>query len=166
MAKPERLIIGRVAGVFGVRGELKIQIETDFPERFKLLKRVFVCDEEHTAEQSRLHDQMALLKLQGIDSAAAAARLNGCDVAVAIEDAVALEPGRYYIYEIEGLQVETTDGEALGVVSEVLQTGANDVYVVRSAEGKEILLPAIKQVVKRIDVPNGKMLVELMEGLR
>ncbi len=163
MLKPERLIIGTVVGVFGVRGELKVRIETDFPERFKQLKRVFICDAAYDVTRSRLHQGMALLKLNGLDDANHAADLDDCSVEVALDDAVKLKANQYFLYQIEGLRVETMDGEPLGTVSEILQTGANDVYVVATLEGKEILLPAIAQVIKQIDLEHGKMIVELMD---
>lgn len=163
MTKPDRLIIGRVVGVFGVRGELKVHIESDFPERFDHLTRVFICGDEYAAEHSRLHQSMALLKLKGVDDANRAGELDDCDVEVALTDAVALRPGQYFIYQIEGLRVEKTSGELLGTISEVLQTGANDVYIVATPDGKELLLPAIPQVVKQVDVEGGRMVVELME---
>jgi 16S rRNA processing protein RimM len=166
MQKPERLIIGQIVGVFGVRGELKVQIETDFPERFKTLKRVFIDAEEWEVEQGRLHNELALIKLKGIDTPERAQALGHQVIEVALGDAALLPTGKYFWYQIIGLRVETTNSEALGNVTEVLRTGANDVYVVTASEGKEILLPAIPQVVKHIDVEHGKMIVELMEGLR
>jgi 16S rRNA processing protein RimM len=166
MAKPERLIIGKIVGVFGVRGELKVQIESDFPERFKSLERVFICDAEYNVEHGRLYKGMALLKLKGVDDATRALELDDCWVEVTLADAVQLRPDQYFLYQIEGLQVETLDGEVLGTVSEILQTGANDVYVVGTPNGKELLLPALKQVIKQIDLEGGRMIVELMEGLR
>lgn len=166
MPKPERLIIGTVVGAFGVRGELKVQIETDFPERFETLERVFLCGQEYRAERSRLHQGMALLKLCGVDDANRAEALRDCTVEVALADAVSLDENRYFLYQIEGLQVETVEGEALGTISEILQTGANDVYVVARPDGTEILLPAIKQVIKQIDLERGKLIVALLEGLR
>lgn len=152
--------------MFGLRGELKVHIESDFPERFETLRRVFVGGEEHTAEAARLHQGMALLKLHGVDDATAASQFGRCAVEVALEDAVPLDEGKYFIYQIEGLQVETTDGEALGTLGEVLQTGGNDVYIVNTPAGGELLLPAIKQVVKQIDLENGKLVVQLLDGLR
>jgi 16S rRNA processing protein RimM len=166
MQTPERLLIGRVGGVFGVRGELKVEIETDFPERFKGLKRVFVCGSEYEAEGSRLHAGRVLLKLKGIDDPNAAAELDRCEVEVAYADRVQLPPGQYFIHEIEGLRAETVDGELLGTVSEVLQTGANDVYIIATPDGGELLLPAIPQVIKEVDLAGGRLLVVLMEGLR
>ncbi len=166
MPKPERLIIGRVVGTFGVHGELKVQIETDFPERFETVQRVFIGDAQFDVERGRLYKGMALLKLKGLDDPTAGEPLLHRSVDVALADAVKLEADQYYLYEIEGLQVETVEGEALGQVSEILQTGANDVYVVTTPDGQEILLPAIAQVVKQIDVEHGRMIVQLMEGLR
>jgi 16S rRNA processing protein RimM len=166
MHTPERLIIGQVNGVFGVRGELKVEIETDFPERFKDLKRVFVCGREYEAERARLHRRHALLKLKGIDDATTALALDRCEVEVALEDRVKLPEGKYFIYQIEGLRVETMDGEHLGKVSEVLQTGANDVYVVTTPDGDELLLPAIPSVIQEVDLAGGRLRVMLIEGLR
>ena len=166
MARPERLLIGRVAGAFGVHGELKVLIETDFPERFSQLKRVFVGGVEHEAESARLHHGIALLKLRGIDDASRALEFQKDDVEVALEDAVVLPAGRYFVYQIEGLRVETVSGEDLGVIGAVWQTGANDVYQVLSPDKKELLLPAIPQVIKSVDLDRGLIIVELLEGLR
>jgi 16S rRNA processing protein RimM len=166
VARPERLLIGRVAGAFGLRGELKVMIETDFPERFRQLKRVFVGGVQYEAESARLHHGAALLKLRGIDDANRALQLQRCDVEVALEDAVVLPAGRYFVYQIEGLRVETISGEALGVIGAVWQTGANDVYQVITPDRTEILLPAIPQVVKSVDLERGLMIVELLDGLR
>ncbi len=166
MQKPERLIIGQIVGVFGVHGELKVQIETDFPERFKTLKRVFIGAEEWEVEQGRLHNELALVKLKGIDTPERAQALGRQAIEVALGEAAPLPTGKYFLYQIIGLRVETTDGEALGNVTEILRTGANDVYVVTDSEGKELLLPAIPHVIQRIEVEEGKIVVELMEGLR
>ena len=160
------VLIGTVAGPFGLNGELKVLIETDFPERFSQLKRVFVGGVEFEAESARLHRGFALLKLRGIDDANRALELEKDDVEVAIEDAVVLPPGKYFVYQIEGLRVETIAGEELGVISAVWQTGANDVYQVMAPGQKELLLPAIPQVIKSVDLERGVMVVELMEGLR
>jgi 16S rRNA processing protein RimM len=104
------------------------------------------------------------LKLAGIDDRTAAEAMRGALVRVPIEQAVELPPGSYFWHEIVGLRVQDTRGRALGTVAEVLATGSNDVYVVRSAEG-ELLLPAIKDVVRAIDREHGVMTVELIPGL-
>lgn len=162
---PSHLVIGRIAGVRGVKGELRVTVLTDFPERFLGLKRVFVGGDlkPYEVEKSRLFKGAALLKLRGVDSVDDALRLKGKFVHVPVEEAVPLPEGQYYWHEIIGLEVWTTTGELLGKVTEILRTGANDIYVVH--DGKEILIPAIEQVVKEISPRKGRILVELMPGL-
>ena len=121
-------------------------------------------DELRRVERQRLHGDRVILKLAGIDDRTAAEAMRGALVRVPIEQAVKLPPGSYFWHEIVGLRVQDTRGRALGTVAEVLATGSNDVYVVRSAEG-ELLLPAIKDVVRAIDREHGVMTVELIPGL-
>ena len=121
-------------------------------------------DELRCVERQRLHGDRVILKLAGIDDRTAAEAMRGALVRVPIEQAVELPPGSYFWHEIVGLRVQDTRGRALGTVAEVLATGSNDVYVVRSAEG-ELLLPAIKDVVRAIDREHGVMTVELIPGL-
>ena len=121
-------------------------------------------DELRRVERQRLHGDRVILKLAGIDDRTAAEAMRGALVRVPIEQAVELPPGSYFWHEIVGLRVQDTRGRALGTVAEVLATGSNDVYVVRSAEG-ELLLPAIKDVVRAIDREHGVMTVELIPGL-
>ena len=121
-------------------------------------------DEFRRVERQRLHGDRVILKLAGIDDRTAAEAMRGALVRVPIEQAVELPPGSYFWHEIVGLRVQDTRGRALGTVAEVLATGSNDVYVVRSAEG-ELLLPAIKDVVRAIDREHGGMTVELIPGL-
>lgn len=166
MDKPTHLIIGRVLKPFGVRGELKIAILTDFPERFASLRQVFLGDDakSFTVESARVQGNTARLKLAGIDTPEAAATLREQFIYVAREDAAPLPPNRVYLYQIIGLRVVTTDGVSLGKVVDVLDTRANDVYIVHDGS-REILLPAIPDVVKEIDLNRGEMIVELIDGL-
>lgn len=167
MQPPRYLIIGRVLKPIGVRGELKIEILTDFPERFASLRQVFLGDDAKSfvVESARaLNAHIARLKLAGIDTPEAAATLRHQLVYVAREDAVPLPPNRVYLYQTIGLRVKTTDGVVLGQVTDVLDTRANDVYIVHDGT-REILLPAIPQVIKEINLERGEMIVELMEGL-
>jgi len=106
-----------------------------------------------------------LLKLAGCDDCNAAEALRDLLVQVAIEDALPLEEGECWLYQVLGLEVWTTDGERLGLVQEVLETGANDVYVVQDRRGQQVLIPALKNVVLEIDLDAGRMLVELPAGL-
>ncbi len=160
------MVIGRVLKPWGFRGLVKIQILTDFPERFASLQTVLLGDgaKRFSVESARLIQDAALLKLQGIDSSEEAAKLRGLDVLVPIEEAVPLPEGKYYHYQLIGLAVETASGQALGRITEILQTGANDVYVVNDGQ-REVLLPAIEPVIRSIDLEHGRMTVELLEGL-
>ena len=171
---PRYLVIGRVARPWGVRGEVKVEIITDFPDRFSRLRKVYLGPQAmpFTVEGFRLHKGMALLKLKGCHDRTAIERLRGQLVQIPIEEAVPLEQDEYYEHQIVGLAVWTTGGEHLGTVDEVIPTGSNDVYVVRgqacpedSRRGREILIPAIEDVVLEIDLAEGRMVVELMEGL-
>jgi 16S rRNA processing protein RimM len=120
--------------------------------------------ESRRLERFRFHRGRLVLKLEGIDDRSSAEELRGSDVDVLLEDAVPLPDGEYYWQQIIGLAVEDTAGRVLGRVNEILRTGANDVYVVSTA-GREILLPAIKDVVRLIDLDGGRMVVDLPLGL-
>ncbi len=163
---PRYLTIGRVLKPWGVRGELKIEIMTDFPERFASLKTVYLGEDAKAfpVERARLHGKAALLKLKGIDTEQAAARLRDQLVQVPTEEAVPLPEGKFYLYQLIGLHVKTTQGQDIGEVTDILETGANDVYVVRQGE-REVLIPAIEPVVKKVDLANGELIIEPMEGL-
>ncbi|GAB4422843.1 MAG: ribosome maturation factor RimM [Anaerolineae bacterium] len=147
-------------------------ILTDFPERFAKLEWVFIGD-EYQAEPYRLvghrwHKQHVLLSLEGVTDRLLAETLAGQLVQIPIEAAMDLPDGEYYLYQLMGLQVVTAAGDPLGQIVDIIETGANDVYVVRSAEGDspgEILLPAIPDVVKAVDLERQQMTVELIDGL-
>ena len=165
-SQPDYLIIGKVLSAWGLKGEVKIEIITDFPDRFALLDQVLLGD-EHTPfklEGFRKHAQFGLLKLSGLDNPEAARKLAGMLIYVPIAEAVPLGPDEFYEHQIIGLDVWTTDGQHLGRVSEVLFTGSNEVYVVQD-KGKEVLIPAIKDVVPEIDLERGRMIVRLIDGL-
>ncbi|MDE3089626.1 MAG: 16S rRNA processing protein RimM [Chloroflexota bacterium] len=167
MDKPRFLIIGRVLKPWSYRGELKIEILTEFPERFASLRQVFIGDDAKlfSVERARLHGgKAALMKLKGIDSTPAAEKLRNQLVQVAVQDAVPLPQGKLYLYQLIGLRVVTTDGQALGEIADVLDTGANDVYVVKDA-AREILIPAIEEVVKEISLERGEIVIRLLPGL-
>lgn len=160
------LIIGRILGARGVKGELRVQILTDFPRRFASLKRVFVGDHltPYEVETVRFHKNIVLLKLRNVDTAEEAECLRGQAIKVPVEEAVPLAPGEFYWHQIIGLEVWTTSGDYLGKVTEILVTGANDVYVVRS-DSREVLIPAVADVIKEIAPEKGKIIIEPMPGL-
>lgn len=158
--------MARVVGPHGVRGELRCTILTDFPERFADTDEVLVGDspQPRRVESHQLQGDRLVLKLAGIADRTSAEKLRGALIQVPIEQAVKLPPGSYFWHEIIGLRVEDDQGNSLGTVTEILSTGSNDVYVVRSPD-REILLPAIKDVVRQIDPQRGIMIVTLIPGL-
>lgn len=160
------LIIGRVLKPWSYRGELKIEILTDYPNRFASLQKVYLGDDAKPflVERAHLHGKHVLLKLQGIDSTEAAAKLRDQLVHVARQDAVELPKGQHFIHELIGLRVITTEGVTLGTIEEVIDTRANDVYVVRDGT-REILIPATEEIVKEIAVERGEMVIKMMDGL-
>jgi len=157
------LVVARIISPHGYKGEVKAEIVTDFPERFASTSAVYLGPEHHPypLEGYRILDRTVVLKLKGIDTIDQAEQLRGALVEVPEEEAVALPPGHYFWHQVLGLQVVTAQGELLGRVDEILETGANDVYVVHGPRG-EILIPAIKQVVKNVDLERGVITVELM----
>lgn len=165
------LAVGHIIGVHGLRGELKVELYTDFPERFEAGATLFLGTdlEEVTLGQVRPHKGHLLLTIDGIAGRSAAEALRGLWLFVDEADAAELEEGEFWIHDIIGLRVETEEGSVLGQVVDVLPTGANDVYIVRPAPGvnrdQEILLPAIADVILAVDVAAGTIQVRLPEGL-
>ena len=138
--------------------------------RFKLLDHIFVDRKgnikEYEVENVRFHKQFVLLKLKGVDDMNTAETLKGTVVKITEDMAVPCEEDEYYIKDLYDMNVVTVDGEELGVISDVIFTGANDVYAVKDNNGKEILIPAIKDCIVSVDVENNLMTVKLLEGLR
>jgi 16S rRNA processing protein RimM len=151
----------------GIRGELKCAVLTDYPRRFASTERVFLGPQHQpfTVQRGRLQGRFALLKLEGLDSRDAADRWRNAIVQVPETERVPLPRGHYFWEQIIGLEVRDEDGARLGRVRDILQTGANDVYVV-DTDGGELLVPAIKDVVRRIDPAKGELVVRLLEGMR
>jgi 16S rRNA processing protein RimM len=166
-SEPAFLAIGRILRPHGVRGELRVEIHTDFPERFGVYRRVYVGPgyKPYQIEAHRPHGGRVLLKLREVADRTAAEELRGQWVYIAIEDAVPLAKGEVYLHDMLGLRVETVEGEQLGEVADIIETGANPVYVVRGLQG-EILIPDIPDVIEEIDLPRGELIVRLIEGLR
>ena len=168
--KPELryLAIGRVVRAHGLKGEISVAVMTEFPERFEITEQVYLGDQfeatPYSLKSYRWHKDNVLLTLTGITNRNQAESLKGQLVQVPIEEAMPLPDGVYYHYQLVGLEVVTTTGERLGILSDVMETGANDVYVV-DKEGQELLLPAITDVVKSIDLEKAQMVVEVIEGL-
>jgi len=172
VADARYLNVGKIVNTHGIRGEVRIWPQTDFPEvRFRQGSRLLLfmpgkADATPVEVVSaRPQKNMFLVKLKGIDSMTEAEKLKGGVLKVEDEDRVPLEEGEYYIRDIVGCTVVTEEGETLGVVTDVLSPGANDVWVVKRPKGKELLLPVIDEVVLDVDVAAKRIKVHLMEGL-
>jgi len=166
------LQVGAVTSTHGLRGEVKVFPTTDDPMRYKKLKKVFLEMEmkkqqkELEIERVRFFKNMVIVKFKGIDDINDVQQYKGAKLFVTREDAVPLGEDEYFAADLVGLLAVSDEREELGVVSDVLKTGANDVYVVRQPDGKELLIPAIKDCIQKIDISGGKMAVHLLPGLR
>jgi 16S rRNA processing protein RimM len=161
------LAIGRITRPHGVRGEVRVAVYTDLPERFTWLKSVFVGEENPRAvgvEKVRLHKDQVILKLAGYESRDGAETLRGQLLQVLEGEAIPLEEGEYFLYQLVGLAVYSDEGEHLGELVDLLETRANTVFVVKGPRG-EILLPDTAEVVQEIDFESGRMTVHLLPGL-
>jgi 16S rRNA processing protein RimM len=155
--------VGRIGAPHGVRGEVRVDPLTDFPDRFEPNSRLYVAGAVVVVQTSRWRGSSVYLKFRGIDDRNAAAELTGKDLQVPQPRDIA-EPDVYYQHDVVGLDVQTESGERLGRVTQIFSTGPNDVYVVSGDRG-ELLLPAIDDVIKDIDLQNRRIVVELLEGL-
>lgn len=170
---PPFLLLGRVLRPHGIRGELRLEVITAYPDRIVEGRRVFLgadpedvsAAEERRVVRARRHKQYLILELDGISDRDEADTFRDQYVMVPLENAVPLDEGEFYLFQALGLDVYTDEGEFLGQVSDVIETGANDVYVVHGPSG-EILLPDIEECILKVDIPANRMTVHLMEGLR
>ena len=163
------LQVGVISSTHGVRGEVKVFPTTDDVKRFKKLKNVILdTGREHMPleiESVKFFKQFAILKFKGIDNINDIEKYKGKSLLVDREHAVRLRKDEYFIADMIGLSVFTDDGVEFGKLKDVLETGANDVYVIDSLKHGEVLIPAIKQCILEVDIENSKMVIHLMEGL-
>ncbi|MEX1255695.1 MAG: ribosome maturation factor RimM [Dehalococcoidia bacterium] len=162
--RPGFVAVGWVRGPRGVRGELKVDPLTEFHERFAPGAALQASGATYVVRGCRPHRGTLLLELEGIESRAAAETLRNLLLEIPEESLARLPEGRYFRFQILGMEVFDRENRALGRIDEIIETGANDVYVVHDAEG-ELLIPAIDSVVQEIDVARQRMTVELIEGL-
>ena len=164
------LQVGVITTTHGVRGEVKVFPTTDDPARFKKLKNVILDTGKEKIDLEvagvKFFKNMVILKFKGIDDINDVEKYRKKSLYVTRENAVKLKKNEYFIADLIGLKVESDEGEDLGSLSDVLQTGANDVYVLSKEGEDDILLPAIKECVKEVDIENGTILVHLLPGLR
>ena len=162
------LEIGQIVNTFGIKGMVKIKPFTDDIRRFDRLKKVYIKKnnvEEYEIEEVKYHKDMVLIKFKGVENPEQANLLRNYYLLVNREEEEPLEEGRYYIVDMIGIEVYTDEGKLLGILDDIFNTGSNDVYVVKDELGKQTLLPAIKEVIKSIDIENKKMIVHLIPGL-
>ena len=156
--------MGYILAPWGIRGEVKVEVVTDFPERFAPQKVVYLNTRPLEIESCHPHKQHLVVKLATIDSVEDAEKLRGQDLTIPRSELYPLPAGQYYTFQIIGLKVVTTEGQTVGRVTDIMKTGSNDVYIVEGKRG-EVLIPAIEDVVKSIDLKKGKMVIEAIEGL-
>lgn len=165
----DRLRVGVITSPHGIAGEVNVYPTTDDPARFKYLKKVYIDNIKElipsNIESVKFFKGMVILKLDTVKDRNAAELLRKRDLLIDREDALPLEEGEFFICDLVGLEVVTDGGERLGVLEDILQTGANDVYSVKMEDGKELLIPVTDECVKSIEPENGKIIVHLLPGL-
>ena len=163
------LQVGIITSTHGVRGEVKVYPTTDDPRRFRRLKEVVLDTGKEKMnleiEGVKFFKQFVILKFKGLDNMNDIEKYRQKSLYVTRKNAVRLQRDEYFIADLIGLKVQDEDGKELGTVKDVIETGANDVYEVEMADGKSLLLPAIKQCILNVDVENGTMQVHVLEGL-
>lgn len=165
----ERFQVGIITSPHGVRGEVKVYPTTDDPKRFKRLKQVILDtgkgDILLDIESVKFLKKFVVLKFKGMDTPEEMEKFRQKSIYVTRDNAVRLSKDEYFIADLMGMQVTDENGESVGVLREVLETGANDVYIIDMNDGKELLLPAIKECVLNVDVEAGEMRIHILDGL-
>ena len=162
--EPEYVTIGQILAPWGIKGKIKVEVTTDFPQRFTPSSKVYINQQPTTIESTEWHKGKLVIKLNAIDSIEEAQRVRGQAIEIHRSQLQPLPEGEYYLFQVIELEVWTTQGELLGVITEILTAESNDTYVVSGDRG-EILIPAIEDVIKSIDLDKGHMVIEPIEGL-
>ena len=166
----EKLLqVGVITSTHGIRGEVKVFPTTDDPKRFKKLKQVILDTGKEKrdleVESVKFFKQFVILKFKGIDNINEVERYKRCPLLVTRDHAVPLQEDEYFIADMIGMQVVTEDGALFGTLKDVIETGANDVYIIESSEHGEVQVPAIKECILDINIEEQKMQIHLMDGL-
>lgn len=165
----DMLQVGVITQTHGVRGEVKVFPTTDDVNRFKKLKQVILDTGKETMpleiQSVKFFKQFVILKFKGIDNINDIEKYKRCSLYVTREHAVPLEEDEYFIADMIGMEVCTEDGNIFGTLKDVIETGANDVYVIENAEHGKVLVPAIKECIRSVDIEKGQMMIHLMDGL-
>ena len=166
--EPAFLAVGKLRRAHGVHGEMLMEVLTDFPERFVPGIILYVSQDIQPMRlvKSRQHREGLLITFEGLSTPEEASQFRNQIVYVRTEDRPPLEAGEYYHHQLIGLSVSTVEGESLGNVIEILETGANDILVVRQETGPDVLIPIVDAFVQRIDLTKGEISVQLIPGMR
>ncbi|UCG84150.1 MAG: 16S rRNA processing protein RimM [Dehalococcoidia bacterium] len=164
IAPPDFLIVGHILAPQGIKGEVKAQVVTDFPDRFAPGEFVYIDGRPLEVEGSRPHKQHLVLKLAAVDTRQDAEELRGRDLCIPRSEIRELPDGEFYAFQLIGLDVFTMEGNHVGRITDIMTTVGNDIYILQGERG-EILIPAIEDVVKSIDLDKGRVTIEAIEGL-
>lgn len=163
------LEVGQIVNTHGIKGYVKVVPFTNYIERFEELEKIYIKKKNETVEmyieEIKYQKNMVLVKFKGIERIEEAELLKNSIVLIDRENSIELEEGEYFIVDLIGLDVYTDESKLLGKLDDIYNTGSNDIYVVKDELGKQLLLPALKEVIKDIDLDNKKMTVHLIEGL-
>ncbi|MCK5768119.1 MAG: 16S rRNA processing protein RimM [Candidatus Atribacteria bacterium] len=159
------ITIGKIISKHGNKGEVKVMPLTEKINRFKKLKNIYINKKIFEILESRMVGNNVILKLAGIDEIDEAKNIVGYFIEISRSEAIKLPENSYFLHEIIGLGVYLENNEYLGVIENIIRTGSNDVYIVKNKEGREILIPAIKEVVKVIDIDSNKIIIHYIDGL-
>lgn len=165
----KNLEVGQIVNTFGIKGFVKVNPWVNDVTRFENLTTIYIKSKNNTKkyeiEEVKYQKNMVLLKLKGIETIEQAETLRNSYIEIDRLDAIPLEQGEYFIADLLGAEVYSDEGELLGILDDIYNTGSSDIYVVKNELGKTILLPYIDEVIKEIDVENKKIIAHLLKGL-
>lgn len=165
----KNLEIGQIVNTFGIKGFVKVNPWVNDITRFDDLKKIYIKirkeQKEFEIEEVKYHKNQVLLKLKGIDTVEMANTYRNAILEIDRKDAIPLKKGQYFIADLLESEVYSDEGEKLGILDDIYNTGSNDIYVVKNELGKSILLPGIPDVIKEVDIENKKIIVHLLKGL-
>ena len=161
-------LIGYVLKPQGLKGEIKVNPVSPDPERFKSLGKVYLKNDTvqtYLVEKVRISNKFVYLKFKDVDSREEAELLRDCEILIDPDERIRLSADEYFIHDLLECQIFTQEGELLGTLVDVWQSSSNDIYVVKNQVGEEILVPAIKDVIKNVDIETKKIIIQLIEGM-
>lgn len=162
--EPEYIIIGTIVSPWGLQGHVKVNVETDFPQRFSSSSQVYIDKQAMIIDEAAWHKGQAIIKLHGVDTEDEVDRLVGSVIEVHHSQLFSLKKDEYFHFQLLDLEVTTINGDVIGNIKEILSMASTDVYVIKG-EGGEILIPATDEIIKSVNLDNGTMVIEPMDGL-